>query len=611
MGEKKRRQAVAASLDQQLAQARSLHSAGRLAEARVAYLRVTHADPQRAEAWLGLGLLARAAGAAEQMRQLFARAVALAPDALDARVQYAWALQEREDFDAAAVHWRAACALSPDDAVLHESLGIVEQAAGNIDAALAAYELAFVLDPTPARHLKLATAISPIPASRAAIATERARMDSVLDAVLAAAADASGGARTDPFDLRLWTNFYLAYHGENDRDLQVRTAAAYRRVCPSLNYVAAHCLAPEACAGRRIRIGLISNFLRNHSIGRTSRGLFARLPRERFEVTALFIAPAIDDEFSRAIRRDAEHAIDLPRDLARARERIASLQLDILFYQDIGMEPFTYFLAFARLAPVQCVSFGHPDTTGLSTIDAFVSNDLYETDGAQAHYSEPLRLLHGLGSLAYYYRPALPEGAKPRSAFGVPEEGPLYLCPQNLFKVHPDMDDLLAAILRRDPHAVVVFVEGKAGNWTQRLRRRWQQTMPDVQARIVFVPRLPDDDFLRLVALADVMLDTVHFNGMNTSLQAFALGTPVVTLPGEFQRGRHTQAMYRRMGLDDLIARDADDYVGRAVRLANDREHRATVSARILEHCGVLFEDEAVIAEFERFFASVAPRGGA
>jgi predicted O-linked N-acetylglucosamine transferase (SPINDLY family) len=114
-----------------------------------------------------------------------------------------------------------------------------------------------------------------------------------------------------------------------------------------------------------------------------------------------------------------------------------------------------------------------------------------------------------------------------------------------------------------------------------------------------------EGDYLNLIALADVMLDTVHFNGMNTSLEAFAVGTPVVTLPAAFQRGRHTQAMYRRMGLDHFIASDADAYVEQAVRLANDVDHRRAVSNRILANNAVLFEDAGVVREFERFFVEV------
>jgi predicted O-linked N-acetylglucosamine transferase (SPINDLY family) len=332
--------------------------------------------------------------------------------------------------------------------------------------------------------------------------------------------------------------------------------------------------------------------------------LFAQLSRERFDVHAIFIPPVVDDEFSQAIRRDAGHTTVVARDLAQAREQIAALQLDVLFYQDIGMEPFSYFLSFARLAPVQCVSFGHPDTTGVSTVDWFVSNDLYELDGAQSHYSEKLFQVHDLGTLAYYYKPVLQTPAKDRAAFGLPTDRPLYLCPQNLFKVHPDMDDLIAGILRRDSRGIVVMVAGRAGHWTNLLRERWRRTMPDVLDRIVFARRLRDHDFLNLIALADVMLDTVHFNGMNTSLEAFAVGTPVVTLRAAFQRGRHTQAMYCRMGLDDLIAHDAQAYIEQAVRLANDASHRDEVSNRILSANHALFEDANVIREFERYFVT-------
>jgi predicted O-linked N-acetylglucosamine transferase (SPINDLY family) len=601
MGEKKRRLAAADALAGQVAAARELHSAGKLKAAEEAFQRILRSSPERADAWLGLGLLARDAGVSgERVTQLFARAVSLAPDDAQARVKLAAALHEREDFDGACTHLRAACALRPDDAEWWESLGIAEQAAGNLDAAVDAYRRAAELDPTAARRVKLATAISPIPASRATIAAERQRMREVLDAMLTGKSQFHSN-ETDPITAGLWTNFYLAYHGENDRDLQMKAATVYRRICPSLNYVAAHCRQPSVPSGK-IRIGLASQFFRNHSIGRTSRGLFAQLSREQFEVTAIFVAPFVDDEFSRAIRRDADHTLVVPRDLEQARERIAALRLDILFYQDIGMEPFTYFLSFARLAPVQCVSFGHPDTTGVDTIDYFISNDLYEPPGAAGHYSESLFTLHDLGSLASYTRPVLPAVPKTRAAFRLPVDRPLYLCPQNLFKVHPDMDGLMAGILRKDPRGVVVMVEGRVGNWTRLLRKRWQETMPDLQSRIVFLPRMPEDDYLCLIALADVMLDTVHFNGMNTSLEAFAVGTPVVTMPAAFQRGRHTQAMLRKMGLEVLVVADAQAYIDQAVRIANDRDSRNDVSGMIRERSHVLFEDAAVVREFERFF---------
>ena len=110
---------------------------------------------------------------------------------------------------------------------------------------------------------------------------------------------------------------------------------------------------------------------------------------------------------------------------------------------------------------------------------------------------------------------------------------------------------------------------------------------------------------MELLAMADVVLDPIHFNGMNSSLEALAMGTPVVTLPKQLQRGRHTQAMYRQMEVTDCIARDPDDYVDIAVRIATEPDHRHALSHKIQQHNGVLFENRRVLSEFERFFTTV------
>jgi protein O-GlcNAc transferase len=610
LGEKKRRAAAAMGSVSNgraleagplLERARQLHAANRLKDAQDAYGQILRLEPLQPEAWLGMGMLARQTGARDAALELLAKAAALAPGAAEARMQYGWALQDTGHIEAAEIEWLSACRLRPGDAQCWESLGIVQQAVGKTAAAAAAYGRAYELRPSAGLKVKLATPISPIISSRESMIAERRHMDAALDELLAEAVPAID----DPMHAALWTNFYLAYHGENDRALQAKSAQVYRRLCPALEYVAAHCRLSQR-EGGKIRVGLISQFFHNHSIGRTSRGLFAQLSREQFDVSAIFIAPAIDDDFSRFIREHADHSVVVPQDLPEARRLIEAQKLDVLFYQDIGMEPFSYFLAFSRLAKVQCVSFGHPDTTGIPAIDYFVSNDLYETPGAKEHYSERLFLLHNLGSLAYYYRPGLPAQRKTRADFGLSEDDHLYLCPQNLFKFHPDMDDLIAGILRRDARGRLVVIAGKIGHWTELMKRRWAASMADVLDRIVFLPRMKGEDYVNLIALADVMLDTVHFNGMNTSLEAFFVGTPVVTWPGAFQRGRHTQAMYRKMGLSECIAGSAQGYVDLALRLANDAAFRSDISGRIVERNAVLFEDIEVVREFERFLLQAA-----
>jgi predicted O-linked N-acetylglucosamine transferase (SPINDLY family) len=151
------------------------------------------------------------------------------------------------------------------------------------------------------------------------------------------------------------------------------------------------------------------------------------------------------DEVARGIRQSADEYVVLPAHVRRARQMIAERQLDILFYTDIGMDSYSYSLAFHRLAPVQCVTWGHPVTTGIPNIDYFLSSVLLEPDDADGHYTEHLVRLRGLPS--YYYRPALPLQTRDRAYFALPADGHLYLCPQSLFKFHPDFDVLLGAIL--------------------------------------------------------------------------------------------------------------------------------------------------------------------
>jgi len=241
-------------------------------------------------------------------------------------------------------------------------------------------------------------------------------------------------------------------------------------------------------------------------------------------------------------------------------------------------------------------------------MDYFVSNDLFELPNAQEHYSEQLFLLHGLGTLAYYYRPVAPTTLKDRSAFSLPTDANLYICPQTLFKLHPDFDLMLAEILRADPRARLLLVQATNRQWTALLKARFQRVMPDVTDRIVFMPTMKHDDFINLIAISNVMLDTPHFNGMNSSLEGFSVGTPIVTMPTEFQRGRHTYGMYRRMELTDCIATNTEDYVRIAVKLGTEPDYRQLIREKILSRNHVLFQDVAVVQEFERFFLEAIDR---
>jgi len=388
--------------------------------------------------------------------------------------------------------------------------------------------------------------------------------------------------------------FYLAYHNAPNRDLLRKLCAVMRRVYrPATD---PHALAPRRASGR-LRVGFVSTYFHNHSAGRVTIGLPRDLPRDRFEVHVFAIAPA-SDPMRLAFERAADRYLALPRALEEARRAIAAAGLDVLVFADIGMHPTTYFLSLCRLAPLQVAHWGHSETSGVDTVDCYLSADGVEIESAQAHYSETL-LRPKAFFLPGFARPVL-AARESRESLGLPADRTLYACLQMPFKLHPDMDEVLAAILERDPRAEIALLDRHPG-WREKLRRRFARTLGAGAARIRFLPGMSQERYLATLAAADVVLDPLYFGGCNSSCEALALGAPVVTLPGTHLFGRFTLGLYEEMGLRDCVAGSAGDYVERAVRIATDRGYRDQLAREIEARSAVLFERRDITLAFAEF----------
>ncbi len=436
------------------------------------------------------------------------------------------------------------------------------------------------LQPGAAPRLRRALMLPVILQSSEQIDQIRQRLDRDLDELL----DLKSPKVLNPeFDVGA-TPFNLAYHGRNNAGLLRKIA----RVCRSMYPARTECARRPFSPGRRLRIGFVSTYFHAHSVGRTTFGLIRDLPRDCFDVHVFAIAPQADD-LAEAIRKSADHYASLPLDLGRARDAVDSAALDIAFFADIGMHPLTYFLAFWRLAPIQMATWGHSVTSGIDTVDYYVSADAIEAAGSEQYYTEKLVRLPGY-FMPRYRRPALVGPRVSREELGLPEGKHLYYCPQNLFKLHPDFDASIRAILERDPQAELVLLEFVRAGVAEQLRRRFELTLGTLASRIRFVPRSEHRKFLQYVAAADIVLDPFHFGGCNSSCDALSLGVPVVTLPGSQLPGRFTLGLYKEIGLDSCIARSADEYVEIALRLGRDAEYRKSVSEQISARCARLFD---------------------
>lgn len=400
------------------------------------------------------------------------------------------------------------------------------------------------------------------------------------------------------------TNFYLGYQGANDLQLQVKYGRLAHQIMAA-NYPewAQPKPIPAIEAHSKIRIGYVSSFFYHHSVANTTLGWLQHADRRRFEIYSYYIGER-SDYMTEQFRRLSYRFHHLPADLQAVCKQIVADRLHVLIYPDIGMDPQTTQMAALRLAPVQCAGFAHSVTSGLPTIDYFLSGELMEPEDGEEHYSEELVRLPDIG--VSYEKPGLPTVRKSRGDLGIPEDRVVYACWQSLFKYLPQYDYLLAEIARQVPTALFCF----AGNspvaireqLVNRLRRAFSQVGLDCQKYCHFLPRQDYSSYLSLYLVSDVFLDTLGWSGGNTTLEAIACGLPVVTCPTRFMRGRQSYAFLKMLGVTETIARDEAGYLAIAVRLGLDPGWRRKISEAMISQHSRLYDDQNCVTVLEEFF---------
>lgn len=412
----------------------------------------------------------------------------------------------------------------------------------------------------------------------------------------------------EPFaTVKITPPFQIPYMGKNDREAQRRLCEVYCAVYPQLNWIAPHCQGgshpqPSKASGK-IKIGFISSYFKNHTIGHLNLGLVQDFDREKFEVVVIR-QPQVDDK-TVLYDQAADKTIVIEGSLENLRKRIAAEKLDVLYYTDIGMEPTTYMLSMSRLAHVQTQTWGQPETSGSPHMDYFLSSQDLDIATAQDHYCEALVRFEKLN--CYYRRPedvALPQ----RTEFGWTNDEHIYLCPQSLFKFFPDFDAIMGEILRRDPIGKVVLLEGAYPEWNEILEQRFASKYPAEAERLIFHPRLSRENYTRINAAADVVIEPIHFGNGNSSYEAFSVNALVVSMPSDFLRCRITYSQLKKMGVEELIVHSPEEYVELALKLAHDKTYARQLRAKIAQRKERLYDDKDVLHALEDFLVSAVEK---
>jgi protein O-GlcNAc transferase len=585
-----------------------LAASGQASEALMRYQRAAALRPDFVEAWVNCAKTLLTLQRPAEALTGSDKAIASGPDFAEAWFVRGETLNALERYQEALSCCERSLALRPDHPQALYARANLRRGMGDFRGAVAGFREALRIKPDY-EAARLGAVIAEIPAlawtaaeaadSRAAFALALAELDAHLQRDPCANATTLVGA-VQPF--------YLAYQEEDNRAL----LETHGRLCANLmgEWQRSEALIPPGKGSSvrpKPRVAFVSAQVANHSVyNAITRGWLQRLDRKRFVVDVFHLGGTTDAETESA-RGAADHFEQGPHTIREWAKAIIDRCPDILVYPEVGMDQTTLQLAGMRLARTQLVAWGHPVTSGLPTLDYYLSGDAFEPPDGASHYTEQLVRLPHFG---VYCEPQTHESAAAPTTTANDGTDPVLVCAGTPFKYSPQHDVVLVDIARRLGRCQFHFFNYRDGVLSRRLLSRLHEAFSaaglDGRAHLVLRPWASAPEFHAVLRSADVYLDTIGFSGFNSVMQALQCGLPVVSCRGRFMRGRLGSGMLERLSLPNLVADGPRSYVDIAVSLAESRHARSWVRDQLRMNLPSVHRDQSAIEKLEEFLLSVA-----
>ena len=398
------------------------------------------------------------------------------------------------------------------------------------------------------------------------------------------------------------TNFYLHYNGNDITDLQKRYGNIITSFTKSI-YPKYHFNIETTNAHKPIKIGFVSSFFCEHVVTKLFKNWITKINKNKFN-TFVYNLGLTNDHITDEIKKNSSNYLQ-EVNLEKLIDKIFSDEIDVLIYLDIGMVPKMQILASLRLAKIQCCAYSVPVTTGLKNIDYFLSSESMEGDSAKDHYSEKLIKLPKLG-VSYN----VPESIKLKDLSEKnSNEKTIFLILQSNYKLLPHHDHIYIDIIKYNKNCKFWFLTSKndfvSKKFEDRLSLAFKKSNFLPEDHLLFYPQASYQDYLNLIYKADIILDSFDWSGLNTSIDALNLNKPLITLPSQFMRGRHTYGLLKNLKLEELICSTKEEYINLAIKLSKNSNYRDSVSSKIKENKKNIFNDTSSIEFLENFFISL------
>lgn len=585
---------------------------GLFQQALGAYLQSTEWEPQFALGYKSVGDIFTTLGKLDLAIKYYIKALNLSPDLYEAHNNLGAALKSQAKLNIAAKAFEQAIKCKQDFIAPYFNLADIYHQQGLWQKSLEYLQEALKLQPDSGL-LKFSYCMGQLPGiyvDTKEISARRTAYSESLQHLLkdVCSLDSESKAKLAS-EIGKATPFYLAYQGLNDRFLQQDYGRLLVELSKSKYPQWSQPISPrKRDRNQRIRIGFVSGFFHNHSVWKMpTRGWLKNLDRTKFEIFGYYTQTKQDRSTAEA-KSLCDRFIETPRSLEEWSEIISQDRLDILIFPELSMDRITTQLACLRLAPVQATSWGHPITSGLSTIDYYLSSDLMESEEAEKHYTESLVRLPNL-SIHYQLSEVQPQAIS-RKELKLTQSDVVFWCCQSLYKYLPQHDDVFPRIAQQLSSSKFIFIRAPQSEaitkiFEQRLDRVFRQYKLNFTDFCLILPRLSSAEFAGITAIANIFLDSIGWSGCNTVMESTRFDLPIVTLPGELMRSRHALAILKMMGIEQIIASSKEEYIEMAVHLGKDPDYCQEISQQIAANKHRLYEDRQAIAALQEFLLEV------
>jgi len=570
----------------------TLQKQGNLEAAISSYDKAVAVKPDYAEAYYNRGAALLELKQLEAALASYDQAIAIKPDYADSYNNRGNVLKELWQLEAAIVSYDKAISLKPDYAEAYNNRGVVLQELKQLETAIASYDQAIAIKPYAEAYNNRGAAHKDLGQLEAALAS--------YEQAIAIKPDYPflfGSLLHVKMHLCDWDGLEAALEKLGTQiELGERVSSPFPVLAlfdsPALQRSAAQIwvrqrhppsdsLGPisKKARGGRIKLGYYSADFHNHAVAYLMAGLFELHDRSKFELIAFSFGPDTKDEMRQRVSAAFDKFIDVR---ARSDREVAKLSRELGIDIAVDLVGFTLDnrpgIFAERCAPIQVSYLGYPGTMGADYIDYILADKFVIPEENQRYYTEKVVYLPDCYQVNDSKR-RIAEHTPTRAEAGLPEQGFVFCCLNNSYKITPEMFDTWMRLLNKVKASVLWLFQSSADITANLLREA--QARGVNPNRLIFAPRIPVEDYLARYRLADLFLDTLPYNAGTTASDALWAGLPVLTCAGNTFVGRMASSLLHAIGLPELITHSLPDYEALALKLATEPERLCEIKDKL------------------------------